>query len=389
MRGAAMKSGKWAVAALAASCLLAGCGDFWQAPSGGGGGGGGGCTTSCSTTSGGFYILNKGTTSQVAGYTLVSGTLTAMSGSPFAVSAAPTAMAVTPSGASLYVSTADGIFLYPIGTGGALGASSSVSSKAVNAIQVDSTSSWLVEATTTSTGVELDALPIGPTGTAAGSAQTVTATVSGATVEQMAIAPNNNSIFVALGSGGTITIPFNAATKTNTPLGIPGTPLGVKHGGQAVSVAVDPDSRIILIGETLASSNSGGLRVLDYATMQEVDGSPYPSGGATPNAILPGIGSVYVGNSAGASSAGVIAAFNIVTTGSVYSLTAGPTSAAGDNPVGMVQDSSDTYVLDVNSGGSPYFQAYTFDQSTTGKLDPAVSGSTGASPVTIVALPSS
>jgi hypothetical protein len=56
----------------------------------------------------------------------------------------------------------------------------------------------------------------------------------------------------------------------------------------------------------------------------------------------------------------------------------------------MTQDSTGNYLLVVNSGGSPDLQAFTFDSTTAGKLDSALTSATGTDPVqasAIAALP--
>src|SRR5580692_3818954 len=99
-------------------CLFftTGCGNFWQAPAttttttt---------CTTNCTTaSSGNFYILNAGSTPQVVGESIVSGTLTAITGSPWTLEATPYTMAIAPDGDFLMVSTTSGVFAYPITNG--------------------------------------------------------------------------------------------------------------------------------------------------------------------------------------------------------------------------------------------------------------------------------
>ncbi len=115
-----MKIGTWAKVLLAAAPLLAGCGNFWQAPGSSGGGGGGGCTTDCTkATSGNFYILNSPTAGSptIAGESIITGTLTAISGSPWAVETTPYAIAMAPNGNFLIVSTTTGTYAYPISSG--------------------------------------------------------------------------------------------------------------------------------------------------------------------------------------------------------------------------------------------------------------------------------
>jgi len=395
-----MKIGRWARLLLVAAPLLAGCGDFWQAP-GGSGSGSGGCTTNCTTaSSGNFYILNAGTTPQVVGESIVSGTLTALSGSPWSVSAAPYAMAMSPNGDLLFVSTTAGVYVYPI-TAGKLGTAVQVSTdSAALALQVDSTGSWLIEALEATGGVTLASIPINPTTGAENGTEPTPAfyTVTSASVQQnkIAISPDNKNVFVALGTGGTIVVPFTAgATGGSSPFGATGTDIAVvKSGGSALSVAVDPTNRLFYIGETLANSGgtSGGLRAFVYSslggTLTQATGSPIASGGLAPNFILP-ISSgdyVYVANGQGTSSAGNVAEFT-VSGSSTYTIAAGSTSATGTQPYGLAEDSTGNFVLAISSLGSPYFNAYTFDTTTAGKLDSQITANTGSAPIAIVATP--
>lgn len=406
-----MKRGKWAKLLFVAVPLLvgfgAGCGDFWQAPptttnpT---------CTTNCTTaTSGNFYILNAGAAPEVVGESIVAGVLTALSGSPWTVEGTPYSMAIAPStGNFLIVSSTSGVFAYPI-TNGVLGTSTVVSSDQAYAVQVDATSSWLIEAIppgTAGAGVTIGAIPINSTtGAVNGTEQTVSFTVANAAVQQnqMAISGDNANIFVALGTGGTIVVPFNAnVTAGSNPLSTHATTVAVANsGGSALSVAVDPGStpRLFYIGEALAGTSgaTGGMRVFNYSSLgssalTQVTGSPIASGGLAPNFILP-ISSgdyVYVANGQGTSVAGNITGFTITastTTPVTYSLAADTTTAAGVQPLGLAEDSTDTFVLAVGSLGSPYFDSYTFDSTTLGQLDSQIISTTSAGSIAIVAAP--
>jgi hypothetical protein len=394
-----MKMGKWARLLLAVAPLLAGCGDFWQAPSTTTTSSGT-CTTNCTTaTSGNFYILNAGTTPEIVGESIVSGTLTKISGSPWTIPSAPYSMAIAPNGKFLVVSTTSGVFAYPI-TSGALGTGVSVSTDQAYAIQVDATNSWLIEAIQGTGGVQLNAIPINSsTGTyvSPSTVRTAAFSVANAAVQpnRMAISPDNSNIFIALGAGGVIVVPFSASAPFPTGISASTIPV-LNSGGSALSVAVDPDSRLFYIGETLANSasNSGGLRAFTYAslstsTLVQATGSPIATGGLAPNFILP-ISSpsyVYVANGAGNTSAGNIAGFAVTASGTTYSLTAGSTVAAGVQPLGLAEDSSSAFVFAVGSLGSPYFDAYTFDTTTTGTLDSQIVSTTSTGSIAIVAAP--
>jgi len=389
-----MKIGRWA-GLMAAATLVAGCGDFWQPP---GNGGNGTCTTNCTTaTSGNFYILNSGTTPQIVGESIVTGTLTKFTGSPWTVPSAPYAMAMAPNGKFLCVSTTAGVYAYPINSG-ALGTAVQVSTDQAYAIQIDTTDSWLVEAIPATGGVTFGAVPINSsTGANTGSEVTVSFSVANAAVQpnRMVISSDNSNVFLALGAGGTIVVPFSSSSPF--PSGTTAKTIAVVNsGGSALSVAVDPSVRLFYIGETLANSagNSGGLRAFTYASLStsslvQATGSPIASGGLAPNYILP-IASgtyVYVANGAGTTSAGKVAGFAVTGSASPYTISAGNTTVAGVQPLGLAEDSTGVFVFAVGSLGSPYFDAYTFDATTAGQLDSQITSTTSSGSIAIVAAP--
>lgn len=361
---------------------------------------------SCSSTtaaSGNFYILNAGTTPQVVGESIVSGTLTAISGSPWTVQSTPYSMTIAPNGKFLCVSTTSGVFAYPISSG-KLGTAVQVTQDQAYAIQVDWSDSWLVEAIPANGGVTFAAVPISSTTGAYLSGSTVpTASFAVANAalqpDRMAISRDNANIFLVLGTGGTIVVPFNQSGPL--PTGIQAKTIPVANtGGSALSVAVDPGSapRLFYIGETLANSagNSGGLRAFTYASLNtspvslvQATGSPIASGGLAPNFILPVStpSFVYVANGEGISATGNITGVAVTASGSTYSLSAGSIVAAGVQPLGLAEDSNSAFVLAVGSLGSPYFDAYSFDAATTGQLDSQITSATAASSIAIVAAP--
>jgi hypothetical protein len=382
--------------------FAAGCGDFWQAPSTTTSGS---CTTNCTTaTSGSFYILNAGTTPEVVGETIVTGALTAISGSPWALEGSPYSMAIAPNGDFLIVSTTSGVFAYPI-TNGVLGTAVVVSTDQASAVQVDATDSWLIEAIAGTGEVTMGAIPIeSTTGAGTGTEQTVSFTVASAVVQtnRMVISPDNQHIFVPLGAGGTIVVPFTAGvTAGSNPLGTKAPTIAVANAnGSALSVAVDPSTtpRLFYIGESLADSagTSGGLRVYNYdslgSTLTQATGSPIASGGLAPNFILP-IASgeyVYVANGTGSTTAGNVTGFTITSNGAttpVYTVATDTATAAGIQPEGLAEDSTSTFVFEVGSLGSPYFDSYTFDATTLGQLDSQIVSTTSSGSIGIVAAP--
>lgn len=388
-----MKGRMWALPGLVAVVLLGGCKGFWNPVTTTGSGG----TTG--SASGVFYVLNQ-KTSQIVGFSFASGSTTpaAVTGGSANLVAAPLAVAISPSGSYLYVSTTVGIYLYTIGSGGTLTISNSgqaVSADPAYTMVVDPSNQWLLEAVS-GTGV-LSAIPIdSSTGTYNSSIQVAAITLPDTSVQQMAISPSGSSdpyVFVAMGAGGTEVIPFTAANAT--PFGNVANIPVEKNGGAANAVAVDPSNRLLYIGETAAIAattsqpQTGGLRAftIGATSLTEIAKTPYVSGGTGPSAILPTADYVYVANKAvSGSSTGNIAGFAITSTAGVYSLTSISTDAAGASTLGLAEDSTSTYVLAVNSGGSPDLSTYTFDSTTAGKLDAGATSTTGTDPVEAVAI---
>jgi 6-phosphogluconolactonase (cycloisomerase 2 family) len=377
---------------LAFTPLLAGCGNFWQAPSTSTTG-----TTTTTLSSGFFYVINQGT-SQIVAYDISSGSLQQIGA--YTLAAAPTALAVAPGNGYLYVSSIAGIYLYTIGSTGALTVGHSgqaISSDPASAISVDPSGNWLVDTVEGTSGVQVDATPIdSSTGLyTGGTVGTRQYGVSNASVYQMAISGDNNYVFVALGNGGTLVVPFTEGNSN--PLASSGNVIPVATtGGSALSVAVDPSTtpRLLYVGETLADAagTSGGLRVFNYSslggTLTQASGSPIASGGTAPNAILP-IASgdyVYVGNGTGVSSAGNITGFSITESSSTFTVALGSTVAAGIQPHGLAEDSQGNFVLAVSEGGSYDLQAYIFDTTTAGQLDLSIKSTTGTDPTQAVAV---
>jgi hypothetical protein len=394
--------GLWLVLSAVVSVALAGCKGFWDLPAGSGGGSGG--TTPTTLSSGPFYVVDQ-TTKQIAGYSINSGALQALSGSPYAVPAAPACIAIAPGGGFLYVGTINGIYLYTIATDGSLSLANSNAAISTDiALAMVVSGSWVVDAFATSSGVQMDAIPIdSSTGLYAGSSGAPpfeAFNISNASVNQMVLSPDGNNLFLALGKAGTIVVPFSASSAN--PVGTTATTIGlVNSNGSALSVGVDPSDRVFYIGETVANSsgNSGGLRVFNYSSLgtgtrrslpTQISGSPIASGGLSPSAILP-IASgdyVYVANGTGNTTGGNVAWFPITVSGTTYTIAAGSSTASGVQPLGLAEDNEDNFVLAVSTGGStssgdPDLEAYTM---SSGALTAAITSETGTDPVLAVAI---
>lgn len=390
-----MKIKAWARLLLAVAPALSGCKGFWDVPSGSGGSGGG-----TGNASGVFYVLNQ-KTAQLAGFSFASGskTPTAVTNSPYTLGAAPFSVAVSPGGGFLYVSTAAGIYAYSINSStGALtllNNNNVLSADPAFTMVVDPTGGWLVEAVSGVAAV--NAIPLDPTTgiLLTGASEHSVNLPSGATAVQQLTTTRSGAanayVFVAMGTTGIGVIPFNSSTSGD-PFGTVSTINPKNTTGGDVTVAVDVSNPILYAGETVAvsGSNPGGLRMFTIganSTLTEGTGSPYATGGVGPSAILPTTHYVYVANKAvSGSSTSNITAFALTTTGTTTTLTtvSSGTISTGTSTVGLAEDSTGTYVLAVNSSGSPDLNAFTI--SSTGALTSYATAATGTDPVQAVAI---
>ena len=94
------------------------------------------------------------------------------------------------------------------------------------------------------------------------------------------------------------------------------------------------------------------------------------------------------------SGSGNISGYPVVSSGGVYSLgTLINTIGAGVGTAGLAEDNTKTYLLAVNSSNSnssPDLSTYTYDATTSGKLNAGATAATGTDPVqatAIVAVP--
>jgi 6-phosphogluconolactonase (cycloisomerase 2 family) len=347
-----------------------------------------------SGASGVFYVLNQ-TTDQIVALSLSSGKLNTI-GALTLPAPLPQAIAVAPNGLFLYVSTGSGIYLYTIGSSGALTLANStqISQDPASTMQVDATNQWLVDAVPGANQAQLNAIAINPSTGQLRSTSEIPFALSAPAATQLAISPNDSSscancyVFVGMGSGGTEFVLFNP--NSANPFGAYGH-FGVRNsGGGDNAVAVDPTNRLLYVGEAnaLSATQSGGLRVFTIASggLTELTsaGSPYAIQGTGPTAILPSAdGSyVYVANqSVTNSSYGNIASFSVSST----ALTSiGAAAAAGPSgKLGLAEDSTGNYLLAVDFAGSPDLEAYTM---SSGTLTSVLSVATGTDPAGAVAI---
>ncbi|MFC5865447.1 lactonase family protein [Acidicapsa dinghuensis] len=357
---------------------LTGCSGFFTPVNNNGG------TTTGSTTY--AYVTNvnsSGTGGTITEYTDTSGVLTAVSGSPITLPALPTSIVVAPNNDFLFVATSLGVFVYTIGTGGALteGNNGNVAYFNQNglipqSVAVDATSSWLIITYQKST--EVDALPIDSTqGVPTGSVYPATSTFA-ATNPTVVMSPANANVFVSLGTGGVNAFGFSPTATTSTPWGsrvaIPLTSGAINVADNAV--AVDPTSTYLYIAEasTATTAVAGSLRTFPIANLVTSAEKDVPVG-IGPSAILaePTGSYVYVTNESDGTISGFSASAGVLT-----ALSGSPFST-GKLPVGIAEDSTESYVSVIGYGTNPNLWLYKYDATTAGTLDVQTTATTASS----------
>ena len=324
------------------------------------------------------YVANA-TTGTLAGFPVPTATFTTLTGTTYTLGTTPTALAATPNGAFLYVATLAGsIFLYTIGTNGALTLGNS-GTPVVQALYptwmtIDPSGNWLFVVSKSSSQVLIFQINTS-TGTITQTSQGTIALSSG-NPTQVYVTPDNQYVYIGLGPGGTDGFTFNSSTGVVSGK-IHLVPL---NGASDNTFAADNNSAYLFVGEA-----GTGIRSLAIGTgggLTEVTGSPFASQlGPQSIVVDPTNAYVYVANR----TANLITGYTLGTGGTLTPLSTSPFST-GSAPNAMSLDSTGKYLFVVNSGGSPDMQVFSFDTTTAGKLDSVTSVATGTDPTGAVAL---
>jgi len=312
------------------------------------------------------YITNYGGT--LSAYTLTSGVLAAISGSPVTLPSTTNSVVVSPNNDYLFVGTSLGVYLYTIGTDGVLTEGNNdtiVSSIVPVSMVMDSTNTWLIiaSASTTLEAIQVTATTGIPTGA------TASATLSATTATQLVISPANTQVFVAMGAGGTDAVGFSASSTS--PFGSEVT-MKLDSGSTAANaVAVNSTSAYLFVAE--ATATTGVLRVMSTTNLG-ANLNTY-SVGDGPSAVLSDATDayVYVANKTD----NTISGFSLdSSSGALTALTDSPFASAKE-PVALAEDSTNSYILTIGYGNNPNFWVYSFDATDAGTLDVTTSVTTG------------
>jgi 6-phosphogluconolactonase (cycloisomerase 2 family) len=357
---------------ICALVLAAGCGGFFVYP--------GSTSTGSTSTTGDYIYVANATTSNLAGFSVSNGALTAVTGSPYTLSISPATLAINPANTILYVAGGASIYAYAIQSTGALSvlnSGSPVATASVVSMDISPDGQWLLALD--ASGAAVDEYKINSS-TGALTAQTFPFSVSGAVAHAIRIAPSGLFVFAALGTGGDLAFPFTTATGA---LASP-TLLSEAAGQSDDALAVDPTSTYLYIGR---SGTNGGLAVyaINGGALSAVTGSPFAASNqpaAEKSVVLNKAGTdVYVANY----NDGTISGFSIGS-GGVPAALAGSPFTAGSGVTAMAIDNSGSYLLAAAQGGTPDLALYAFDSVTAGKLDLSASTTTGTDPTGAIAI---
>lgn len=341
-------------------------------------GSGSGSGSGSATYSSYAYVANA-TTETIAAFPLPTATFTSISGTSYNLSSALSALAATPKGTFLYVATGGNgsVFVYSIGTNGALtlGNSGSPVASTLNPtwMTIDPSGNWLFMVSSDLTA--LFEYQINPTtGALTQIGQGITLDAGSPT--QVYVTPNDQYLYVGLGSGGTDGFTFNSTSGALSGQ----MHLAPLNGASDNTFAADNNSAYLFVGEA-----GSGIRVLTIGTggaLKEVTGSPFTSPlGPQSIVVDPSNTYVYVANR----TANVITGYTLGTGGTLTQLSSSP-FATGSAPTAISLDSTGKYLLVINAGGSPDLQVFSFDATIGGKLDSVVSTATGTDPAGAIAL---
>jgi len=350
--------------------LATGCGNFFVPEN---------SSTSGGSTSGGDYVyVANQTTGTLSAYSVGSGALTAISGAPYSLGFSPTAVAVNPANTIVFVAGANSgigyIDAYSIASNGGLTllTQNNIGLGDPISLDVSPDGQWLIGLD--GNGLTVDEYQINATTGQLTLATGATYVISNATVVPRAlkISPNANFVFVAIGTAGDLVFPFNT---TNGVLSSPGR-LTLPANVSDNALAVSPDSGYLYIAR---SGTNGGLAVYTVSSagvLTSINGSPFSAGSQPFSVVVNSAGTAaYVANQLDST----ISGYTIASGGTATAISGSPYSNNSE-PSGLVVDKTGKYLLAISNSGSPDLTLYSFDSTTTGKLDFVSSASTGTDP---------
>jgi 6-phosphogluconolactonase (cycloisomerase 2 family) len=379
-------------AALAAGalCWTTGCAGFWVYPGAANG-------SSTTTTSGDYVYVANATAETVSGFVVGTGALTAVSGSPYSLRFVPMALAVNPANSILFVASGTGIDAYSIGTGGVLGAlSSGVTSGLTDVVSMDISpdGQWLfaLDGTLASNIVTVYEFQINSSTGVLTQESGATISIAGATpaptpsaIKVSPVASNGQQyVFVALGTGGDLVIPFITSSGALSTMAWQMTLASLPAYTSDNALAVNADGSILYIARSNSTSD-GSLVSYTIGSNNEL---VFAAQGSTATGVQP---TAVVLNTAGTDvyvanrTDGTISGFSTTLNNSGELPSLGLPYMSGSAVIALAVDNSGDYLLAASNGGSYDLMMYSYDSTTPGALDLSAATATGTGPIAIAA----
>jgi 6-phosphogluconolactonase len=370
-------------------CLsLTGC-DFFVAQTNSGGG----------TNTGDYVYVANSSNTFFAGFSISStGTLSVLNNSPYNNGVAAQSLTVTPANSFLYAGTTNGIYAYAINSDGSITVQNSGTAVAQDIVatsmqvEVDTTGTYLL-AVGVGTSIAAQAIAIYSVDTTTGLLTALTGsplalytgngtTATAVTPNNILITPNNSYVYVSLGTLGVqvLTLGTGGALSTGTAPTILA-PSSKSTSPSDGGLASDPLSAFLFVAEI-----NTGLRVFSIGTagaLNEVSGSPYTVGTGPVGVLLDTTGSyVYVANKGSNNISGFLLT---PASGKLTAIAGSPFASGGQLPIAMVNDNTKKFIAVINSGSNGSnnnsdLQTFKFDTTTDGKLVPVATATTGTDP---------
>jgi 6-phosphogluconolactonase len=381
-----------------ALCLTTGCAGFFVYPGSTTGGGTG------TTGTGDYVYVANATTQNVAGFEVGAGAVTPLSGSPYPLGYVPTAAVVNPADTILFVASNSGIYNYSIASTGVLASLNSGVTAAladVVSMAVSPDGQWLFAldgvAVNTATGVyalTLYEFQIDSSTGALTLESSAPYSINGPSSpipvpSQIEVASVSSGVyvFVALGTGGTLVIPFDTSTGQQLSASQYGQPSGSSIYLANVALAVNSSTSTLYVVSSDTSSQAGAITA--YTIGFNGANGTLTTLASSATAFLPAAvvlnsagTDIYVANQASDS----ISGFSTTVSGSTLPALGSSPYMYGYAPTGLAVDRSGDYLLAISNSGGPDLTMYSYDASTAGKLDEAASTATGSDPTGAVAI---
>jgi 6-phosphogluconolactonase (cycloisomerase 2 family) len=373
--------GAFSAAGFTAAILLTGCGNFgsgfFQDPNT--------STTTTATATTGDYVYSVNSGNTLSEFSVGSAALTPVSGSPVTLATGLNAASVAVSRANTFVFVGGdgGIYVYTIGTGGALASASDVTEEA-NFVSLDTSpdGQWLfaldnlnneiwVFSITSSTGalkLQGSQYPL-----QVGSTVISAATAPGRMVR---MAPDGGLLAVAIGTAGDEVFTFNTTTGVLTSESAVEAPAS---GYSDDSIAFDGTSTVaashLLIGRGITST--GTSQILAYTVTSAgalgSTASAYTSGQDPYSLLIDLTGAYLFAANRGSST---VAGYTIAN-GALTGLASSP-YASGSEVTALAEDNTKKFVIAAAAGGSSDLTLYAFDALTAGQLDAVATSANGS-----------